>query len=303
MKRNRPTNESKEKLIENFLNEFPIIGEHVYPKNKYFPSYSRKDGGKDEEFSNYRSIKVKEIDDNGNIKGNEDRCDNIEVKRGDYTRSTYDIGANPFHKGRTVRESNFTLESIINMLGLQDGSHKDKYFLEETGGIGITTCNWNPFVYIDEGDDGIIKYYYQRHFCWDLEDKQLLIESIYNGINCGKVLIRKRSWEWVESMVKKGKWIDASWYDIVDGKQRLYTIHEFIHDKFPDKHGNYYSNLSSRAQHNILDNQLLTMGSFDEDASDLDIIETFIRLNIFGKVVEKSHMNNIQKIKEKLLKK
>ena len=47
-----------------------------------------------------------------------------------------------------------------------------------------------PFVIINGK-----KSYYQRPLVWELEDKQLLIESIYNSVDCGKILIRLKGWE------------------------------------------------------------------------------------------------------------
>ena len=48
------------------------------------------------------------------------------------------------------------------------------------------------------------KEYYQRDFCWTIKDKQLLIDSIYNQINCGQILVRKRSWQHMKEEVENG---------------------------------------------------------------------------------------------------
>lgn len=291
------TSVKKQELIDKFYSELPTVGERVLVKNKYvIPSYDQKNINL-EDFASFKQITVTEVNSKtGTVKGKEQGYSTIiTVPKGDYKRNTYNVGENPFHQGAQVSSSGFTLESILFQLGLIDGNAKERYFLEETNGEGVPVINWNPYVIDKNGD----KHYYQREFCWELEDKQLLIESLYNGIECGKVLIRPRLFKWIEKEVKKGN-KDIAWYDVVDGKQRLHTVYEFINDKFPDKHGNYYSDLSSHAQNRLLDNQLISSSEFKEGVSDKDVIETFIRLNQFGKVVEKSHMNIVNDINNKL---
>ena len=53
-------------------------------------------------------------------------------------------------------------------------------------GVKVLELNDNPFVYDKEGN----RLYYQRDYVWSLKDEQLFIESIYNGIECGKIVLR-----------------------------------------------------------------------------------------------------------------
>ena len=50
---------------------------------------------------------------------------------------------------------------------------------------------------------------------------------------------------------------DLAFKDIIDGKQRLNTIGEFLNNKFQDSHGNYFNDLSAFAQHKFTDHQLM----------------------------------------------
>ena len=71
---------------------------------------------------------------------------------------------------------------------------------------------------------------YQRDYVWETEDKELLIDSIFNNIGIGKiVLVRLLNGEYG--------------HEILDGKQRLNAIIEFYENRFPYK-GYYYNDLS-----------------------------------------------------------
>ena len=96
-------------------------------------------------------------------------------------------------------------------------------------GIPIMELNWNPCIYDEDGN----KKYYQRDFVWNLENKQNRVESIYNHVDCGKILVRV--FEWDEREVKASTVeTNLAFHDIVDGKQRLKTIQEFLLGEFPD---------------------------------------------------------------------
>ena len=83
---------------------------------------------------------------------------------------------------------------------------------------------------------------------WELKDKQLLIESIYNGINCGKIVLRDRGYNYIISELNKGN-KEVAFRDVVDGKQRIGALLDFVNDKFPDLHGNII--LTFLIKHNI----------------------------------------------------
>lgn len=199
------------------------------------------------------------------------------------------IGANPFvESGGEIRPLSFSMESIIFGLELSEKKRNEEYIFD-----GVICCevNWNPFVYNKEGK----KQYYQRELCWSLEEKQNLIESIYNGINLGLILIRKRSWSEIEKMSKNGE-TELAFKDIVDGKQRLNAIKEFLHDEFPDIHGNYFSDLSSHAKNKMFNNQNLQYAEMDGKTKDSDVVIQFLKLNFSGVPQSKEHIEFVKDI-------
>jgi len=202
-------------------------------------------------------------------------------------------GANPFNeKYNSVRPIAYGLDSIMHSLDLSKNRRKTPYIIN---GFIIKEMNWNPYVYNKIGQ----KEYYQRDFCWTLHDKQLLIESIYNGIDCGKILIRLHSWKSLENKSKSGE-TELAFKDIVDGKQRMETIQEFIFDEFPDMHGNYYSDLSKHSQYKFSNHQLFSYAEMSENTTDDEVIYQFLKMNFMGIPQSKEHLDFVKTIKGKL---
>lgn len=211
-------------------------------------------------------------------------------------RSLFNVGANPFPDrawNRRIRTTNYDLEGIMLFIGASGrvGRKAEKY---EINGICPCECNFNPYV-LKNGE----KLYYQRDFCWTLKDKQLFIESVYQSINCGMVLLRKRSFKYVEEQCKNGN-SEVGFFDVVDGKQRLGCIIDFVNDKFQDMHGNYYSDLSDRAQHLFRNSQVLTYGEMEEGTTDEDVIEAFLHVNFTGVPMSQEHIDYVREIQKKL---
>lgn len=196
------------------------------------------------------------------------------------------IGHNPFpNRKDNLRIVAYGLESILHNT---DTSIDFKY---EIKGKNVRHANANPFV-LDK--DGKIQYY-QRPYCWTLEQKQLLIESIYERINCGLVIVRRRSWQEMESMVEKG--LDCGFIDIVDGKQRTNAVHEFINDKFADLSGIYFSDFSTVAQRKFMQEQCFMYGELPENTSDAEVIYQFLKTNFTGVPQSMEHINFVKSIK------
>lgn len=203
----------------------------------------------------------------------------------DIRKVTYDLGLDPFDKELRInspRSINFQLESIYHILY----SNRDNYTTNK--GFKIEKTNWNPFVEMNGK-----KEYYQRDLVWTLEDKQLLLESIYNGISCGSVVVRKRGFTWLHARESED---ECYWVDIVDGKQRMSTIHEFVTNQFPDFEGRYYSDFSNNAQHKLMNHQLFAYFEFDEDATDEAVIHQFLKVNFTGKPQSKEHIEFVKNI-------
>jgi len=224
-----------------------------------------------------------------------------EVKA-EFVSPTYlECGENPFKKEK-FRVS-FYNQDISCLLGKACYAKRDENYmvpkynvhngLPEADLMGKTYdgVNFNPYVTDANGE----KQYYQRDLVWTLEQKRLLIDSIYNGIEIGKFLFRYKSWEdMVEGMREQGH--GYSW-DCVDGKQRFFAILEFVQGKYNDSHGNNWEDLSANAQRHFLDYSNLSYGEMGENAKDSDVVETFLTLNFTGTPMSKEHIEFVQSFK------
>lgn len=197
-------------------------------------------------------------------------------------RVSYKIGSNPFNEMHgELRTSNKDLGSIVFELDLQG---------EKTGECieGVAELNWNPFVFID-GEER----YYQRDFVWTLEDNRLLIDSIYNGVSCGLIVVKKNSYDYCEKLHKSGD-TEVAFADVVDGKQRLNAIRGFMNMEYMDNQGNYFNDLSNYAQHKFLNHQLFSFASMNENTSDSEILHQFLKMNHTGVPQSKEHIQFVK---------
>jgi len=138
---------------------------------------------------------------------------------------------------------------------------------------------------------------YQRGLVWSLEQKQMLIESIYNQINIGTIVLRNMGIINVFNKAEKGFDKHNAFFQVVDGKQRFLTIIDFTNNKFPDIRGYYWDDLSAKAQGEFKKEQLLTIAEMDEGTTDKDVIEMFLTLNYTGVPMSKEHIEFVKSIK------
>ncbi len=288
------TSEKKQKLID-AKNASPLqVGEEIYVKQKIVSSYPKNPDSP-------VLCTIKEI--NGDV------IVIYEGEKRDYkptkqlfnitsedivSRYLYDVGIDPFDKSyEQIRPVAFTLDSILFNLNVM--GEKNRSYTYEVKGHPVQELNWNPFVFDKDGN----KQYYQRPFVWTREDKQLLIESIYQGNDCGKILIRKHSFAYLDKMGERGE-TELFFADLVDGKQRLNAIREFIEGEFPDFNGNYFSDLSARAQNKFTNNQLMSYAEMPEETTDENTIKQFLKLNFAGVPQSKEHITWVKEIMSRI---
>ena len=256
---------TKQQLIQEYLEEPLKIGEHI--KIKGHGSRNKNICG---------ITKVVDIIDGIPYIG--DRQPVTE----EWKKWTGEIGADPFDKSfDRIQSINFQLESILFQL-----FKEDKYDIE---GTPISASNFNPFVFVN-GE----KKYYQRPLCWSLKDKQLLLESIYNNVDCGKIVVRNRGWEELRKLQKEGH--ELAWKDVVDGKQKLHAIKSFMDGEYPDLHGNYFEDLSDQAQRRLTNNQLISYSELPEKTTDEEVLKQFLRLNFAGVPQSQEHLDYIKSL-------
>lgn len=277
----REISQKKQELIDIFNNSDLQVGESIY---------LTEDTCKDTyHFSKNTIYDIVSIDgEDISIKSYNSSIRKIKKDNVKYRISQMNIGENPFdNKYRSVRSVPYQLESIIFNLDLTHDKREKPIVMN---GIEVSEVNWNPYVFINNE-----KKYYQREYVWSLEQKQLLIESIYKGISCGTILVRLRSWSTLEEMAKSGE-SELAFKDIVDGKQRLKAIEQFINDEFVDLHGNYYSDLSSKSQNMFGDNNLLNYAEMDESTSDEEVLYQFLKMNFEGVPQSKEHLQYVESL-------
>jgi len=126
---------------------------------------------------------------------------------------------------------------------------------------------------------------YQRGNVWTMEDKQELIKSIFNNVDIGKFVI-----------IKTENWQDC-YYEMLDGKQRLTALAEFLENRFPVD-GYYYQDLSWQDQNHI-ENFPISYGEISKGITQKQKYEYFLRLNTRGKIVDPEHIEYVKRLYEK----
>lgn len=122
---------------------------------------------------------------------------------------------------------------------------------------------------------------YQRGLEWTLEDKVLLIDSIFKDLDIGKFVF-------VHEDFKENE----PGYSIMDGKQRLSTIKEFYEDRFAYK-GKKFSELNLRDQR-FFENKGISFATIEgKNLDEKTIVKYFLRLNQGGVAVDKKHLQTI----------
>ena len=127
---------------------------------------------------------------------------------------------------------------------------------------------------------------YQRDFCWTVEDKQFLIESIFQDVDIGKFVFRKLPFAPHP----------APHCEIVDGKQRLKALLDFYECRFKWR-GLTYHELHWRDQYHFTGYNV-SMGELSEDISDAQVIDAFLRLNTGGRLQDPAHIEKVKRMLE-----
>lgn len=294
MKRGHIASEKLQSEINEFNAQPIVAGDKVLVKGKYL-KYARSRSKEMVE-----ACTVKEVTEDGIVVFNGYHMgDTCLVARENCSKDTYFVGANPFEEKQwmqRIRTFNMVLGDIIIKLVKPYFNGKEVYDTTPSGKkFKINKLNWNPFIINKDGN----KEYYQRDFCWSVKDKQLLIDSIYKQINCGQILIRKRSWQHMTEEAENG--IDEVFeFDIVDGKQRLNAILGFINNEFPDLYGNYWNDLSDYARCQFEDSYCITFTEMDDKTTDEDVIKAFLGVNFTGVPMSQEHIDYVREINKRI---
>jgi hypothetical protein len=126
---------------------------------------------------------------------------------------------------------------------------------------------------------------YQRDYVWNEKDKEELISSIFDGVEIGRFVIKRREW----------KNVGDYGYEIVDGKQRLNAICEFFTGKFK-WNGKYFHELNKQ-DINRFKQVGISVCELRENVTREELLDIFIRINSFGKIMSKEHLDKIKEMK------
>lgn len=130
---------------------------------------------------------------------------------------------------------------------------------------------------------------YQRGYVWSDDDKEALLDSIFNNIDIGKfVLVRLEGEDYERNKMS---------YEILDGKQRLNTIVEFYENRLSYK-GVYYNDLSLEDRY-YFKNHHISLAEIDT-CDKKTILTHFLMLNQTGRSMDKEHLDKVKAMYDNL---
>jgi len=125
---------------------------------------------------------------------------------------------------------------------------------------------------------------YQRKDVWSVRDKAMLVDSIMKGIDIGKLVLVKHSFEEMKN---------TGWgYEVLDGKQRIQAIIDFIEGRFQYK-GYFYRELSHHDRISFEGAHIL-IAELPESTTYEEKLKHFLRVNTSGKQVDKEHLDLVR---------
>ena len=129
---------------------------------------------------------------------------------------------------------------------------------------------------------------YQRGNVWTLSQKQALIDSMFKNVDIGKFAIIKRRWG------KNPNEPETPFLsEMLDGKQRLTAIYEFIIGKFKFK-GLYFHELNPWDQNHIR-RYKINLGETTPLTKEQKL-RHFLKLNTSGTPVSEEHLDKVRKM-------
>lgn len=133
---------------------------------------------------------------------------------------------------------------------------------------------------------------YQRGLVWTLKQKQAYIEALYNekAIISPTIILN-----WCAPTDKNSK-------EVIDGKQRLTTIFDFIENKFKLSNGKYFKELSAHdcrflLNHDVSYTRIEKLGHTDLTLEEK--IELFLEINELGTKMSNAHIKKVKQMLEK----
>lgn len=123
---------------------------------------------------------------------------------------------------------------------------------------------------------------YQRDLVWSQEDKENLIESIFNYVDIGKFVLFRRDFSSSKEL-----------YEIIDGKQRLTALLDFFENRFTFR-GKFFNELHPSDQRHF-EGYAVSFAML-ERVDKQTVLNTFVRLNTGGRPVDPMHIEKVKKM-------
>lgn len=141
--------------------------------------------------------------------------------------------------------------------------------------------------------------FYQRDYVWNLEQKRSYIENLF----LGKAVITPTFIQVAKPKELRKDFSDFDILEVLDGKQRLSTIFEFIENQFCLNDGIYFKNLNGKDKIELLFMDVKAIEilprKFSNQLTNKQKIELFLEINELGTKMSDEH---IEKIKREYLK-
>ena len=144
--------------------------------------------------------------------------------------------------------------------------------------------------YLGEKEEMILDPPYQRGLCWNIEQKKSYITNIFNEMaSCNPTIIEFYSEDYKIKV-----------YEILDGKQRLTTLFDFINNKFPILYANqeiYFNDLIDEDKTfllylNVNYTRIMPI-KLNTNVSLKDRLEIFLEVNYKGTRMSDSHLEKV----------
>lgn len=130
---------------------------------------------------------------------------------------------------------------------------------------------------------------YQRDYVWTLEDKERLIDSVFQERSVGSFLYVNYPHEKYQGKL-----------EVLDGKQRLNTLVEFYSSVFPFK-GKYYHELSGHDKGSFLNASVQFAELDGKRMTRANLLQVFLDVNCAGVPQTTEHLAHVQGLLDKEL--
>lgn len=165
---------------------------------------------------------------------------------------------------------------------------KESLFKKEEYFVKKIICPIYRFILHDKENE--LRYPdFQRDYVWLEEDKIKLIESIFDGIEIGRIVIHEE--------FDKEKSSDTWCYEVIDGKQRLGAILDYTKDKFKVR-GKLHSELCDLDKRKF--SSITIPVSEVKNLPRKYQLDLFIKVNTTGVKMSEEHLDKVKKELKKL---